>query len=132
MKPQKSPQDQPSSFQLFQSRLENLINPDHPLVHLAHLIQWTRFDEAYAPPFYCEDNGAPGLPTRLMVGLQYLKYTYNLSDEELIKGNTTCFVTPNGFLRDDYLYFLFYLCCEFLGKKSKNFPKFCKNFDLPP
>ena len=34
--------------------------------------------------YYCEDNGAPGLPTRLMVGLEYLKYTNNLSDEELV------------------------------------------------
>jgi len=45
--------------------------------------KWSRFDEAYAA-FYCEDTGAPGLPTRLMVGLQYLKYTFDLSDEELV------------------------------------------------
>src|SRR5215469_14621389 len=84
MKPKKSPQDQPSTFQIFQSRLDNTINLDHPLVHLAALMQWERFDEAYAA-FYCQDNGAPGLPPRLMVGLYYLKYTFNLSDEELIK-----------------------------------------------
>jgi len=84
MKPKKSPQDQPSPLQLFQARLENLLNSHHPLVHLAAAIQWERFDEAYAP-FYCDNNGAPGLPTRLMVGMQYLKYTYNLSDEELVK-----------------------------------------------
>jgi IS5 family transposase len=83
MKPKKSPQDQPSTFQLFQSRLDSQINPDHPLCRLAALIHWERFDEAYAP-LYCENNGAPGLPTRLMVGLQYLKYTFNLSDEELM------------------------------------------------
>ena len=61
-----------------------MVNPDHPLVHLADAIQWERFDEAYAP-LYCQDNGAPGLPTRLMVGLHYLKYAFNLSDEELVK-----------------------------------------------
>ena len=83
MKPKKSPQDQPTAFQLFQSLLENQINLDHPLCHLADAIQWSRFDEAYAP-FYCDTNGAPGLPTRLMVGLHYLKYTFNLSDEELV------------------------------------------------
>jgi IS5 family transposase len=83
MKPKKSPQDQPSTFQLFQARLDNIISPDHPLVHLATAIQWERFDEAYAQ-FYCPNNGAPGLPTRLMVGLYYLKYTFNLSDEELV------------------------------------------------
>ena len=61
-----------------------MISPDHPLVRLAALIQWERFDKAYAP-FYCDNDGAPGLPTRLMVGMQYLKYTYNLSDEEIVK-----------------------------------------------
>ena len=84
MKPRKSPQDQPSTLQLFRARLDNIISPHHSLVHLATAIQWDCFDEAYAP-FYCESNSAPGLPTRLMVGLQYLRYTYNLSDEELVK-----------------------------------------------
>ena len=84
MKPKKSPQDQPSTFQLFQSRLENMVNPDHPLCHLAHAIQWSRFEEAYAA-FYCPDNGAPALPTRLMARLYYLKYTFDLSDEALVE-----------------------------------------------
>jgi IS5 family transposase len=84
MKPKKSPQEQPSTIQLFQARLDNIISLDHALVHLADAIQWERFDEEYAQ-FYCQDNGAPGLPTRLMVGLYYLKYTFNLSDEELVK-----------------------------------------------
>lgn len=83
MRPKKSPQSERTTFQLFRSRLDNLISPDHPLRHLADLIEWDRFDESYAP-LYCDDNGAPGLPTRLMVGLQYLKYTFNLSDEELV------------------------------------------------
>ena len=45
------------------------------MVIWSEAIQWSRFDEAYAP-LYCEHTGAPGLPTRLMVGLQYLKHTY--------------------------------------------------------
>ena len=69
MKPKPSPCNQPTQVQLFQSRLDSQLNTDHPLCQLANVIQWQRFDEAYAP-FYCEDNGAPGLPTRLMVGLQ--------------------------------------------------------------
>jgi len=83
MKPQNSPASAPRQFQLFQSRLDSHLNLDHPLCHLATAIQWSRFDEAYVA-FYCEDTGAPGLPTRLMVGLQYLKYTFDLSDEELV------------------------------------------------
>jgi len=84
MKPKKSPIAELSQFQLFHSRLDQLVNPQHELIQLAELIDWNRFDEAYEP-LYCEDNGAPGLPTRLLVGLQYLKYTFNLSDEELVK-----------------------------------------------
>jgi IS5 family transposase len=83
MKPKTPSAGERSQFQLFQSRLDNQLNSDHPLYQLAETIQWERFDEAYAP-LYCEDNGAPGLPTRLMVGLEYLKYTFNLSDEGLV------------------------------------------------
>ena len=83
MKPKNSPQADASPLQLFQSRLDSQINPDHPLCQLAERIDWDRFDDAYSP-LYCEDNGAPALPTRLMVALEYLKYTYNLSDEALV------------------------------------------------
>ena len=83
MKPKNPPSAESSQLRLFQARLDSQLNPDHPLYRLADIISWHRFDEAYAP-LYCEDNGAPALPTRLMVGLEYLKYTYNLSDEELV------------------------------------------------
>jgi IS5 family transposase len=84
MKPKKTSAAELSQFQLFHTRLDQLVNSHHELIQLAEQIDWSRFDEAYEP-LYCEDNGAPGLPTRLMVGLEYLKYTFNLSDEELVK-----------------------------------------------
>ena len=65
--------------------LEKIINPQHPLVRLAHALDWRRFDELFAPTFH-PANGRPGLPTRLMVGLQYLKYAYDLSDEAVLAG----------------------------------------------
>ena len=83
MKPKQSPASEQTQLQLFQSRLDSQLNPDHPLVILAELMDWDRFDEAYEPLF-CPEKGAPALPTRLMVGLEYLKYTYNLSDEALV------------------------------------------------
>lgn len=83
MKPKKPTIAEKTQLQLFQARLDSQINLDHPLVVLAELLDWNRFDLAYEPLF-CPDNGAPALPTRLMVGLEYLKYTYNLSDEELV------------------------------------------------
>ncbi len=43
------------------------------------------FDEAFGS-LYCPDNGCPGKPTRLLVGLQYLKHCYGLSDEVVVSG----------------------------------------------
>jgi IS5 family transposase len=64
---------------LFRSRLEQMINMRHELVRLAGLIDWGFFDERFEP-LYAE-NGRPGVPTRLMVGLHLLKHIHNLSDE---------------------------------------------------
>ena len=75
--PPKKPQL--SEFELFQSRLDNMLDPEHPLVKLAGLIDWSRFDEAFGR-FYTQ-KGRPGLPTRLMAGLHLLKHMDGLSDE---------------------------------------------------
>lgn len=64
---------------LFRSRLDNIINPRHGLVRLAGRIEWTFFDDAF-DAFYSEE-GRPGVPTRLMVGLHILKPMFYLSDE---------------------------------------------------
>ena len=80
MKPKKPTAAEKNQLQLFQSRLDSQFNPDHPLVILAELIDWDRFDQAYEPLF-CPDNGAPALPTRLMVGLLHRTQRVNSSDE---------------------------------------------------
>jgi IS5 family transposase len=72
-----------SSSDLFRNRLENLLDQRHELCRLADLIDWSRFDTAFGS-LYCPDNGCPAKATRLMVGLQYLKHTYGLSDEEVV------------------------------------------------
>lgn len=68
---------------LFRQELVNLINLRHPLAQLAQKIDWksceTRFDALYA-----SGVGRPGHPIRLMVGLQLIKHTSNLSDEEVV------------------------------------------------
>ena len=79
--PPKKPQL--SEFELFQSRLDNMLDPEHPLVKLAGLIDWSGFDEAYGH-FYTQ-KGRPGLPTRLMAGLHLLKHMEGLSDEVVCK-----------------------------------------------
>ena len=67
--------------------LAKIINQRHALVTLADRIEWKRFEELFSVTFD-PGNGRPGLPTRLMVGLQYLKYAYDLSDEDVLMGWT--------------------------------------------
>ena len=81
MKPK--PQDA-TAFELFQAHFQQILNPDHPLVRLADKIDWPRFDAALTD-CYSEDLGAPAKATRLMVGLQYLKYAFDESDESLVE-----------------------------------------------
>ena len=84
MKPKKTPQKN-RQRDLFRSQLSNIIDPRHGLVKLAKTIEWDRLDELFGAT-YCADNGRPGVSTRLMVALHYLKYTHNLSDEEVVSG----------------------------------------------
>ena len=67
---------------LFRERLDAIIDMGHPLVRLGELVPWGGFDEAFGR-FY-KPVGRPAKATRLMVGLQYLKHTYDLSDEETV------------------------------------------------
>ncbi|MGC2327937.1 MAG: IS5 family transposase [Candidatus Sulfotelmatobacter sp.] len=64
---------------LFQARLDQIINMKHELVRLAQTFDWPWMDEQVADCF--SENGRPGLPTRFMVGLLLLKQIYGLSDE---------------------------------------------------
>ena len=62
-----------------------MINTGHPLVKLSKAVDWKRLEEVFGET-YCPDNGRPAISTRLMVALQYLKYTYDLSDEDVVQG----------------------------------------------
>jgi IS5 family transposase len=67
---------------LFRARLDQLVDPNHPLVKLARAIDW-HFLEARFGEVYDDDPGRPPLPTRLMAGLAILKHLHDLSDEVL-------------------------------------------------
>jgi IS5 family transposase len=73
-----------NQIHLFQSRLEQILNQDHPLYRLSGKIDWTVFEKQFGA-LYAEGVGRPGKPIRLLVGLHYLKYTYNESDETVIE-----------------------------------------------
>lgn len=80
MTPQNPDQD---ALLLFQAHFDQLLNPSHPLLKLARQIHWQKFDDEFGA-LYCPDNGAPAKATRLMVGLHYLKHTFNESDESVV------------------------------------------------
>jgi len=82
MKPKKTPQEN-RQRDLFRAALSNIIDPNHGLVKLAKVVEWDRLDELFGST-YCQDNGRRGVSTRLMVALHYLKYTHNLSDEDVV------------------------------------------------
>jgi len=69
--------------ELYSVRLDFLCNETHPLVRLSQVINWSEFNEAFGP-LYSEGQGRPAKPTRLMVGLHYLKHAKGLSDEEVV------------------------------------------------
>ncbi len=68
---------------LFRERLEAIIDMRHPLVRLGDLVPWADFEKDFGK-FY-KPLGRPAKPTRLMVGLHYLKHTYDLSDELVVE-----------------------------------------------
>ena len=84
MKPKKPPQNNRQK-DLFRVELSRIIDSRHGLVKMANAVDWDRLDELFGST-YCPDNGRPGVSTRLMVALHYLKYTHNLSDEDVVSG----------------------------------------------
>jgi IS5 family transposase len=68
---------------LFRSSLEEILNRKHPLYVMANKIDWERFDKSFGALFV-QRQGRPGLRTRLVVGLHYLKHAYNESDESVV------------------------------------------------
>jgi IS5 family transposase len=67
---------------LLRSRLDAIIDMNHPLVKLARTIDWSFLEQKFGA-VYEDKPGRPPLPTRLMAGLAMLKHTYDLSDEVL-------------------------------------------------
>ncbi|MFP5482086.1 MAG: transposase [Gammaproteobacteria bacterium] len=75
--------DQPQD-ELFRSRLENMIDMNHPLVKLGEGIDWEVFDREFGK-HYAAKVGRPATRTRLIVGLTYLQFMYDMSDEAVVE-----------------------------------------------
>ena len=80
MKPKK--QESSACEDLFRMRLEQMLDQRHALYRLAGKLDWeaaeVRFGGLYA------EEGRPGIPIRLMVGLHYLKHAFDESDESVV------------------------------------------------
>jgi IS5 family transposase len=99
-----------STPDFFRSRLDAMIDLQHPLAVLAQRLPWDRIELALAPKFAHRDRagrqlivddllgqhqvefgggvsnaGRPRLSIRLMASLLYLKNAFNLSDEEVVQ-----------------------------------------------
>lgn len=65
------------------SSLEDMLDHNHPFFELGNKINWQTFDDAFRP-LYCNTNGRPAHPIRLMCGLLILKHLRNVSDESVV------------------------------------------------
>src|SRR5450432_4740371 len=81
MQPKREP-EQPRR-ELFQIDLEQLIDMSHALVRLGDVIDWHSLEQSLGSTYH-PSHGAPGISTRLMVALHYLKYQHDLSDEDVV------------------------------------------------
>ena len=77
------PKSTQSHADLFRSQLSQILDPKNPLLILAEKIDLSRFDSEINA-CYAKEIGRPGLNTRVMVGLLYLKEAFNQSDESLM------------------------------------------------
>ena len=75
----------PKSNDLFRQRLDELVNPRHPLAQLSQHIDWSVFERQWAD-FFPSSRGRPATAPRLVAGLLYLQHTFALSDEEVVWG----------------------------------------------
>jgi len=81
MRPKSAPKH--PQREMFAVELEQMIDMRHALVRLGQCINWASFEEALGATYH-PTQGAPGISTRLMVALHYLKYQHDLSDEDVV------------------------------------------------
>jgi IS5 family transposase len=80
MKPKK--QERSGCDDLFRMRLEQILDQRHALYRLSGKIDWVAVEERFGVLY--SEEGRPGIPIRLMVGLHYLKHAFNESDETVV------------------------------------------------
>ncbi len=74
---------QEKSAQISMFDLFSQLDHKHKLIALADALDWQYLEDNLSQ-YYCQDNGAPAKPIRLMSGLLMLKQLYDLSDEIVV------------------------------------------------
>lgn len=65
-------------------RLDDILDRTHGLYQLANRLNWDALIKELGP-YYAEGPGRPNIPIRVIVGLHYLKYLENESDESVVE-----------------------------------------------
>jgi IS5 family transposase len=78
-----NPKNEAGQEYFFKDRLENILNPKHPLCQLAKKILWESLEKEFAK--YYRNFGRPAKPTRLMISLLLLKQIYDQGDETAVE-----------------------------------------------
>ena len=73
----------PVQGNLFKVMLRDIVAPGHKLLLLGKAIDWAQFEKVLAPA-YCENNGRPSVPVRMMAGLTFLKFMFGMSDQDVL------------------------------------------------
>ena len=63
--------------------LETMLDSKHQLFKLANMVDWSLFENSFAPLF-CRDNGRPPKTIRLIVRMHKHKHLRNVSDEQVV------------------------------------------------
>ena len=82
MKPRASEADGEIQLDMDRPVLESCLNKKDFFIRLGEAIDWDSLSCKLGKSFH-ESQGRPGLPMRLMIGLTFLKYLYNLSDPRI-------------------------------------------------
>jgi IS5 family transposase len=65
-------------------KLKDILDKKHALYQLADRLNWDSLIEGFGA-YYSEGPGRPEVPIRIVVGLHYLKYLENESDESVVE-----------------------------------------------
>lgn len=84
MKPRASEADGEIQLELERPSLDSILDKKDFFICLGEAIDWDSLSCNLGKSFH-ESQGRPGLPMRLMIGLTFLKYLYNLSDDKLLR-----------------------------------------------